>query len=55
MLVRRQSAGFFREQLRVDLKWSVKLPTGFTWWADRHAQTIEIVGSEASETAKLRI
>jgi len=39
----------FREQLRVDHKWSVKLPTGFTWWADRHAQTIEIVGSESSE------
>jgi hypothetical protein len=34
----------FREQLRVDHKWSIKLPTGFTWWADRHAQTIEIVG-----------
>jgi hypothetical protein len=39
----------FREQLRVDHKWSIKLPTGFTWWADRHAQTIEIVGSENSE------
>jgi hypothetical protein len=33
----------------VDPEWSIKLPTGFTWWADRHAQTIEIVGSEASE------
>jgi hypothetical protein len=39
----------FREQLRVDHKWSIKLPTGFTWWADRHAQTIEIVGSETDE------
>jgi hypothetical protein len=39
----------FQEQLRVDHKWSIKLPTGFTWWADRHAQTIEIVGSESSE------
>jgi hypothetical protein len=39
----------FREQLRVDSEWSIKLPNGFTWWADRHAQTIEIVSSEASE------
>jgi hypothetical protein len=39
----------FREQLRVDPEWSIKLPTGFTWWADRHAQTIEIVGFESSQ------
>ena len=39
----------FREQLRVDPEWSIKLPAGFTWWADRHAQTIEIVGSESNE------
>jgi hypothetical protein len=39
----------FREQLRVDPQWSIKLPAGFTWWADCHAQTIEIVGSESSE------
>jgi hypothetical protein len=39
----------FREQLRVDPEWSIKLPTGFTWWADRHAQTIEIVGAETNE------
>src|SRR6516225_1033945 len=38
-----------REQLRVDSRWSIKLPTGFTWWADRHAQTIEIVDSETDE------
>jgi hypothetical protein len=39
----------FREQLLVDPEWSTKLPTGFTWWADRHAQTIEIVGTKTSE------
>jgi hypothetical protein len=39
----------FREQLRVDAEWSIKLPAGFTWWADRHAQTIEIAGSETDE------
>jgi hypothetical protein len=30
----------FREQLRVDPEWSIRFPAGFTWWADRHAQTI---------------
>jgi hypothetical protein len=39
----------FREQLRVDSEWSIKLPTGFTWWADRHAQTVEIISSESNE------
>jgi hypothetical protein len=39
----------FREQLRVDPEWSIKLPTGFIWWADRHAQTIEMLGSETNE------
>jgi hypothetical protein len=39
----------FREQLRVDPEWSLKLPHGFTWWADRHAQTVEVIGSETDE------
>jgi hypothetical protein len=43
----------FREQLRVDAEWSVKFSNGFTWWADHHAQTIEIVDSETGETAYL--
>ena len=25
---------------------------GFTWWADRHAQTIEIAGSETDESGE---
>jgi hypothetical protein len=36
----------FREQLRIDPEWTLKLPHGFTWWADRHAQTVEVIGSE---------
>lgn len=32
------------EQLRIDEQWSHLLPTGFTWWADQYAQTVEIVG-----------
>jgi hypothetical protein len=39
----------FREQLRVDPEWSIKLRAGFTWWADCHAQAIQIAGSEADE------
>jgi hypothetical protein len=42
----------FREQLRVDAEWSVKFSNGFTWWADRHAQTVEIVGSETDESGE---
>ncbi len=34
------------EQLRIDEQWSYLLPTGFTWWADQYAQTVEIVGEE---------
>lgn len=36
-----------REQLRVDETWSVRNSEGFTWWADRHAQRVEVIGSEA--------
>ena len=36
----------FEDQLRVDAEWSVKTPHGFRWWADKNAQTIEIVGQE---------
>jgi len=34
-------------QLGVDEAWSVQAPNGFTWWADRHAQRVEVIGSEA--------
>ena len=34
------------EQLRIDDQWSYLLPTGFTWWPDQYAQTVEIVGEE---------
>ena len=36
----------YREQLQVDAEWSVRDRTGFTWWADQNAQTVEIVGGE---------
>ena len=32
----------FTEQLKVDAEWSVRSPTGFTWWAHRHAQQVEV-------------
>lgn len=44
------------EQLQAAEEWSYLLPTGFSWWADRYLQTIEIVGEEtgpAGETGYL--
>jgi hypothetical protein len=34
----------YSKQLLVDQQWSVRTPRGFTWWADKNAQTIEVVG-----------
>src|SRR5258708_35064628 len=42
----------YEEQLRVDPEWSVRFFGGFTWWADQHAQTVEIVASEKDENGK---
>ena len=42
-----------REQLRVDAEWSVRTPKGFRWWADKHAQTIEVVGQEIGPDGEL--
>lgn len=36
----------YREQLQIDEQWSYLLPTGFTWWADQYAQTVEMVREE---------
>ena len=36
----------FSEQLRVDEEWSIRTPTGFKWWADKNAQTVELIGEE---------
>ena len=36
----------YREQLRADDEWSVRHPGGFTWWAHRNAQRVEVVGRE---------
>jgi hypothetical protein len=34
----------YRERLKVDRHWAVLLPSGFRWWADKQAQTIEVIG-----------
>lgn len=34
------------EQLKVDEEWSLTLTDGFTWWAAKNPQHIEIVGTE---------
>lgn len=36
----------FREQLKVDDEWACRTPSGFKWWADKYAQTIEVLGQE---------
>jgi hypothetical protein len=39
----------YSDQLRVDPKWSIKDANGFTWWADRNAQRVEVRGTERNE------
>jgi hypothetical protein len=36
----------YHEQLKVDPEWSVWTEKGFRWWADKNAQTVEIIGQE---------
>lgn len=43
----------YREQLKVDDEWAIRTPKGFTWWADRHAQTIEVIGQEAGPDGEI--
>ena len=34
----------YQEQLKVDERWSLRAPNGFTWWADKNAQKVELIG-----------
>jgi hypothetical protein len=34
----------YAEQLKVDDHWAVRTPHGFRWWADKQAQSIDVVG-----------
>lgn len=43
----------FSEQLQVDSEWSVRTSAGFRWWADKNAQTIEVVGEEAGPDGEI--
>ncbi len=36
----------YGKQLKVDDEWAIPTTTGFKWWADNHAQTIEILKEE---------
>ena len=36
----------YKDQLQVDDEWAVRTPHGFRWWADKHAQTVEVVGQD---------
>lgn len=42
----------YREQLQIDEQWSYLLPTGFTWWADQYAQTVEMVREETGPSGE---
>lgn len=43
----------YREQLQVDAQWSIRGESGFTWWADQNAQTVEILGAETGPDGQL--
>ena len=36
----------YRDHLQVDDEWAVRTPHGFRWWADRHAQQVEVIGEQ---------
>ena len=40
------------QQLNVSDEWSVPTTDGFCWWADQHAQTIEVIGQEVGPDDK---
>jgi hypothetical protein len=42
----------YSEHLRIDEEWSYRLPTGFTWWADDYAQTVEFLGEETGPSGE---
>lgn len=42
----------YTEHLGIDETWSYRLPTGFTWWADDYAQTVEILGEETGPSGE---
>jgi hypothetical protein len=43
----------YQEQLRIDNIWSIRNESGFTWWADQQAQTIEIHSAEEDESGSI--
>lgn len=40
------------DQFGIDEQWSYLLPTGFTWWPDQYAQTVEIVSEQTGPTGE---
>lgn len=46
---------FYRENLRVDEQWSVKLPKPCTWRPDQNAPRIKIIGAELSSNLERSI
>jgi len=44
----RQSVEWLYRQLQVDDDWAIRTLNGFKWWADKNAQTVEVLGEEAA-------
>ncbi|MFO7781639.1 MAG: hypothetical protein R6W94_08420 [Spirochaetia bacterium] len=38
----------YHDHLQVDDEWSIRTAHGFRWWADRHAQQVEVIGEETA-------
>lgn len=42
----------YTEKFKLDEQWSYLLPTGFNWWADQYAQTVECLGEETGPSGE---
>jgi len=43
----------YHEQLKINDEWAIRTPKGFTWWADKNAQTIEVIGEETGPNGEI--
>jgi len=43
----------YHKQLKIDDQWAIRTPNGFTWWPDKNAQTIEMIGEEIGQNDEI--
>lgn len=43
----------YNEQLKINDEWAIRTPKGFQWWADKNAQTIEVIGEETGPNGEI--